>query len=166
MQPNNRAEALLLLFCFRFYYVLRFLFFARTSSCVLIGFRTHRSWSTQGLFITYFISIEGNLKIVILSAITVVFRNKSQISPTLLLVEVFERTVSAYIKKREQYQELKMMRISWKVEILLWSLLRSSLFEDWIAACLWLALGSRHRNNALTMKCTNWVVMLRLCDIG
>ena len=68
-----------------FHEVLRILFYARTSSCVCVleGFRTHCSSSTLGLFFTSFISTEGNPKIVIFSAITLVFRNKSQISPTL-----------------------------------------------------------------------------------
>ena len=68
----------------------------------------------QGLFFTFFISIEGNQKIPILSAI-------------ILIAIISHPSTGRGLRKdgiglnqeKEQYQELKKMPISWKVEILL-----------------------------------------------
>ena len=144
----------------RSYQVLRILFYARISSCVLKGFRT------QCRVFSFFTSIQGNPKIVILSAITLDFWNKSQISPTLYWWRCSKGQDRPRSRKRtvSRVENDGCQLESWN---LLWSLLCSLLFlEDWIAACPWLVLRSRHSNNALTMKYNNWVVMLKLCDIG
>ena len=66
----------------------------------------------QGLFLTFFISIEGNLKIVILSAITLFFSEQ--------IGNISHPSTGGGVRKdgigldqeKEQYQKLKMMLIS------------------------------------------------------
>ena len=67
---------------------------------LLIGFRTHCSWSMQGLFFTFFHFYRRQSKDRDSLFDYFGFQNKSKISPTLLPVEVFERTASAKIRKK------------------------------------------------------------------